>query len=103
MKLKEAHPSKLYDRTERACAKLARIARADTVFGGAKALVIADRLDRMGSRVPAQAVVGDVYAASNYSCGEWGAYACPECGTAYLGPDKAYACCDPDNPDKEEN
>ena len=45
------------------------------------------------SRVPANEIVSAVYSASNYSCGEWGAYECPECGTAHLGTEAAYRCC----------
>ena len=95
MQLKSASFTNLHDRYERACAKLALVARNDTVFGGARALTLARHLDRMGSAVPAQEIVGEVYAASNYSCGRWGVYACPECGSAYLGTEKAYACCAP--------
>lgn len=98
MKLKEVHPDLLSNPHDRACAKLARIARGNTVFGGASALVIAERMERRkGNRIPASAIVSDVYSASNYSCGQWGAYACPECGQAYLGEDAAYLCCSQDN------
>ena len=93
-KLKEAHPDTLRTPYERACAKLAQIARHDTIFGGARALVLAKRMDaRKGATVPANGIVSDVYAASNYSCGEWGAYACPECGQSHLGTEAAYRCC----------
>jgi hypothetical protein len=94
MKLKEAHPSQLATNYERACAALARIARADTIYGGARALVLARRMERRkGSQVPANEIVSAVYSASNCSCGEWGAYECPECGTAHLGTEAAYRCC----------
>src|ERR1035441_2435567 len=54
MKLKETHPSALATPYERACATLARIARADTIFGGARALVLARRMERRkGTQVPA--------------------------------------------------
>jgi hypothetical protein len=59
-------------------------------------MVLAKRLTAMGAQFPAEQVVGDVYSASNYSCGEWGAYECPECGSAHLGTEKAYQCCQPD-------
>ncbi len=101
MKLKEANWRKLHDPHERACCKLANIARHDTIHGGAKALVIAKRLYGMGSKIPADEIVGDVYSASNYSCGEWGAYECPECGSVHLGTEAAHKCCQPD-PDEEE-
>lgn len=95
MKLREANPNQLSDREQRACAKLARIARGDTIFGGAKAMVIAKRARNMHCQFPALNVVSDVYSASNYSCGDWGAYECPECGQAHLGTEAAYACCQP--------
>lgn len=93
--LKEVHPNKLDNRHDRACAKLARIARGDTIWGGAKALVIAKRAEAMGVQFPALAVVTDVYHASNYSCGPWAAYECPECGTVHLGEESALNCCNP--------
>ncbi len=102
MKLIEVNPSKLFNRADRACAKLARIARGDTVYGGVKALVLAKRLNRMGTKLPVDAIVGDVYAASNYSLGDWGAYECPECGCAHLGRDAALQCCSADLEDSED-
>jgi len=93
VKLKEADPAKLTDRYERACARLARIARGDTFFGGARALVIAKRLKGMRSEVPASEIVGDVYSHSNLSCGEWAAYECPECGSVRFGTVAALNCC----------
>lgn len=93
MRLKEANPSDLYDRGDRACAKLARIARGDTIHGGARALVLAERAERIGVHFPASEVVSEVYSLSNYTCGRFGAYQCPECGRASLGQDAAYACC----------
>lgn len=91
MKLKEVSPKILTNRYERACARLARIARNDTVFGGARAMVLAKRFNL--KEVPAGEIVSDVYAASNYMCGEWGVYECPECGQAYLGTKAALNCC----------
>jgi hypothetical protein len=99
MRLREANPAQLYDRHDRACAKLARIARGDTIHGGARAMVLAKRLEAMHtairdhSGVPAMEIVSDVYSASNYSCGEWGAYECPECGSVHLGTSAALQCC----------
>ena len=94
MRLKEVSSRRLTDPYERACARLARMARSDTVFGGCRALMIAKRMDkRKGAQVPAVEIVSAVYAASNYGCGEWGAYECPECGQAHLGTQAAYACC----------
>ena len=92
--LKEAKSAKqLYDRGERAIARMARMARMDTINGGARALVIAKRLEAMGSRQDYGEVVSWVYRHSNYSCGPYGVYECPECGSAHLGTEAAYACC----------
>lgn len=101
MKLKECSPDELASREDRAIAKLARIARGDTVHGGAKALVLAKRLNGMNSQVPADEVVGEVYSLSNYTCGRFGAYECPECGSAHLGTEAAYACCAESEGDEE--
>ncbi len=100
-KLKEVPPSYLDDPVERNTARLARIARGNTVFGGASAIGIAERMEKRGSKVPAMDVVRWVYSHSNYSVGPYGAYACPECGQAWLGEEKAYACCNFD-PDEED-
>jgi len=93
MKLIEANPSELTDRSERATAKLARIARGNTYLGGASALVIAKRLERMGCKFPALECVSDIYSRSNGSLGEYGAYKCPECGCVHLGQSAALNCC----------
>ena len=59
-----------------------------------RALVLARRMERRkGTQVPANDIVSAVYSASNRSCGEWGAYECPECGQACLGTEAAYRCC----------
>lgn len=91
--LLEADPSLLTDREQRACVKLARIARMDTVRGGAKALVLANRLTKMGCKFPAQDVVNSVYAASSLGLGEYGAYYCPECGSPVFGKTATYNHC----------
>lgn len=93
MTLKETSPNNLHDRTERAQAKLARIARGDCWHGGAKAMVIAERLDRMGAQFDAGEVVADAYTDSRGNATRFLAYACPECGSACFGADAAYACC----------
>lgn len=69
-------------------------ATLDTIHGGALAIVYAKRLARLGSRVPADDIVSDVYSRSTGHTSErWGAWECPECGTAHLGIDAALACC----------
>lgn len=91
MKLKEAKNLSDLTRDERATVKLARIARRDTIHGGARALVIAKRMNR--AKIDANAIVSDVYHGSNYSLGEHGAYECPECGCVHLGTEAAFNCC----------
>lgn len=83
----------LSNRDDRASAKLALIARNDTIYGGAKALLIAKRLNAMRSNVPADEIVGEVYSLSNYTCGRFAVCECPECGSAHLGAESAAQCC----------
>ena len=91
--LQELSPDKLYDRGERALAKLARIARCDVHFGGAKAMTIADRLANMGSQLAVHDVVSKAYSSSTGTASDFIAYACPECGNPRLGKEAAYNCC----------
>jgi len=57
-------------------------------------MVLAKRLERMGSGLDVLGVVGDVYSAS---CGhvlpEYRVCACPECGQTHLGEVTALMCC----------
>lgn len=86
--------SRLHDPFDRAVAKLAVIARSDTVLGGARAMVIEGRLFRMGSRVADQGIVRAVYSSSSGRHHRtFEAWECPECGAAHLGIAAAYACC----------
>lgn len=86
--------SELPDRDDRVVAKLARIATNDTVFGGASALVLAKRLDRMGSSIDAEGIVSDVYSASiGRVLPEYLPCVCSECGRAVLGENEAMNCC----------
>ena len=84
---------KLANREDRATAKLALIARNDTIYGGARAKTLAARLNRIGSNIPADDVVSEVYSLSNYTCGRFSVCECPECGQVYLGADAAAECC----------
>ncbi len=93
MNLKEVSPKFITNRHDRACVKLARIARGNTYFGGASAMVMAKRLEKMGSKIPALEIVSDVYSRSNGKLGEWGAYECPECGSVHLGTENTINCC----------
>ena len=89
-----ANISDLQDKNDRIIAKLARIATNDTVFGGAKALVLAKRLDSLGSQIDAGYIVSDVYSASiGRALPQYRPCFCPECGQAILGEDTALNCC----------
>ena len=91
-------------REDRASASLAWIATANTVFGGASAMVIAKRLERLGSSVPASDIVSDVYGDSTGSVHRrWGVWECPECGSVHLGQEAAAQCCAFDDEYIEDN
>jgi hypothetical protein len=97
MTLKPLPYSQLQDREQRAVARLAAMARRDTIDGGSGALVLAKRADRLGFKsccMSALAVVSIVYSNST-GCHhrELEAWECQECGQAHLGQDDAYACC----------
>ena len=102
MNLKECSPRALHDRTERAQAKLARIARVDCWHGGAKALVLANRLERMGSQIDPQAVVSAAYTNTRGNARQYLAYECPECGSPVQGADNAYQHCTEQQMEGEE-
>lgn len=103
MKLKTASYKRLHDHEERSIAHMAGRARADTIWGGAKAMMFERRLSAMGSRIDYGSIISDVYCAST---GNWHpqheAWECPECGQAYLGQEKAYACCQQQLEDEPE-
>lgn len=81
-------------REERAQARLARIARNDTVFGGARALTLAGRAHELGVKFDAHAVVSDVYCRSDYEVGQqFGTFECGECGSIHFGFESAACCC----------
>lgn len=101
-KLKESHPDNLPDREQRAMAKMARIARCDCWHGGARAMVLAERLSAMGSRINYDSVVSEAYASNTGRAASYLAFECPECGCAHMGEDAAFACCAFDESDSEE-
>jgi len=90
--LTEVDPRTQPPSAERAMARLARIARADTYFGGARALVLLKRLSRSVA-ADYDHVVSDVYGRSDYTVAGHGFYECPECGSAHYGEDAAWECC----------
>jgi len=91
MKLKECSPKLLSDGSERAQAKLARIARWDCINGGARALVLAKRMTR--AQFDAYAVVSSAYTAYDGYATDYLAYECPECGCPVIGSDNALGHC----------
>lgn len=93
MKLKTLSPYRLSNLHDRACARLAQRALADVIHGGASALVLASKLIAMKCKIPAEHIVSSVYTSSQV--GDYGVYECPECGSAHLGTEAAYACCNP--------
>lgn len=94
MNTKPANYTQLYDRDERLIARFAAKARANTIFGGCSALVIAKRLQRMNPRSESLSVVQDVYSRSTGKHHpEFEAWECTECGSVHLGRDNAAQCC----------
>lgn len=97
MKLIPAHYSHLTNRQERAVARLAAMARQDTITGSASALIVAKRADRLkfySCGRTALEVVSIVYTSSlGRIHPALEAWECPECGSARLGQDEALACC----------
>ena len=93
MRLKPARWSELHSRDERTVARIERIARNDTIWGGAKAMVLSKRLADMGGQDVGW-VVASVYCASTGKPHpDYSAWECPECGSAHLGQENAYKCC----------
>lgn len=92
--MKPAHYTTLTNRNERTRAHFAARARANTIHGGASALTLAKRAERMGSTNDPVSVVSDVFSAStgrhHHALEAW---ECRECGQAYLGQDAAQQCC----------
>jgi len=78
---------------DRLVARMERIATANTIIGGASALVLSKRLKKMGG-TDLTGVVADVYSASTGSMHrQHGAWKCPDCGTTCLGIGNAYQHC----------
>jgi hypothetical protein len=98
MKPKAAHYSKLANRIARQTARLAHIATRDTIHGGASALILAKRADKLGANfhdgVLAREIVSEVYSRSTgRTCERFGPFECVECGCVSLGLEMALACC----------
>ena len=81
---------------DRMIARIAARANSDTLWGGARALVIVRRAQAMGlpHADEMEAAVGDTYSASlGHVPDDYAVVACPECGQWHLGVDHAAACC----------
>jgi len=81
---------------ERACARIERIATANTIHGGASAMVMANRAAAMGlpNAGELQDTVAAVYSRSSGRMNEqFGAWCCGECGSTHAGRDAADECC----------
>ena len=92
--MKAAHYNTLTNRSERTRAHFAALARANTIHGGATALTLAKRAERMGRKNDPVSVVSDVYSSSTgRHHHEHEARECRECGQSYLGQDAAQQCC----------
>jgi len=98
---KEVHPNLLENRIDRAKAKLARIARCDVYNGGAKASVLAARLDRMGGD-NYEDVVCEAYTAHDGNAKSYLSFECPECGQACAGEYATRECCKYEYYDNDE-
>ena len=94
----EAPVMMMTNRFERAIAKLAIYARADCRYDhSAKALRIAQRLERRGSMVPAMAIIRSVYTAideTDDAVTDYLPFQCTVCGRVHLGATRAALCCD---------
>lgn len=88
---------------DRAKARLAGIARTDTLYGGARALTLIRHLEegrltfdeqwaRSLDRFTAQSIVSEVYA-SDQPSRNYSAFECGECGSFHLGYEAAAQCC----------
>lgn len=69
--------------------RLARIAQCDVINGGARALVLLRRIERLHPGSEANDIVTRVY---HHPRGR-ASYACPECGEQFVSPEEANACC----------
>ena len=93
MRIKETNPNNIFDIEQRAYAKLARIARCDVHFGGAKAMVLARRMEAINPLNDAMSVVSQAYASSTGNAEDYLSYECPECGSPCAGIENALQCC----------
>jgi rubrerythrin len=91
---KPGHNSQLQDRTDRTIARLAAIARFDTLYGGSRAMVLACRMEDINPSGDYRCVVDDVYSRSTGQRSTvFEAWECPECGSQCLGIEAAMNCC----------
>ena len=97
MRAESVHWSKLPKGSrERAIARIAHRANADTIFGGASALVLANRAESMGlaSADDMRDAVSETYSrSSGRPAATYSAWECSECGQIHLGRTAAESCC----------
>lgn len=94
MRIEDGKIEDLNDRDDRTVARIASRATMDTIHGGARTMVLAKRLERMGSKLGLPGVVGAVYSASTgKALPEYRVCMCPECGQTVLGEEAAVRCC----------
>lgn len=89
------YPAIYANRDARSLAHMAALAWHDVQFGGARALVMARRLESMGSDLDYDAVVSDAYTSSDGVSRRFAAFECDECGQTHGGVEAASDCCDP--------
>ena len=77
----------------RVAARLALIARADTIFGTFRAGRLLERLTRSPHAHIYEDAVISVYHASNWTVVGHAFYECPNCGSVHYGEDNAWGCC----------
>jgi hypothetical protein len=69
--------------------RLARMASANAIYGGASALYLAKRMHRITGSTEGEEIVGRVYAHPEGRA----THECRECGQQYVDPVHAAACC----------
>lgn len=102
-RLQQVAVDELENPSEQAIARLALLARADCIHGGASAMTVARRLmDNEAdeddekfrqTNVPYVEIISAAYTSFTGTAGEFLPYECPECGQARLGITAATECC----------
>ena len=69
--------------------RLARMASANAIYGGASALHLAKRMHRITGSTEGEEIVTRVYTSPTGRA----THECRECGQSYVDPEQASACC----------